>query len=267
MQLLIQPDYDRLCDWAAAYVARQIVRAALQGRPYVLGLPTGSTPLGVYARWVRWHREGRLSMRHVVTFNMDEYVGLGADHPQSYRSYMRHALWDHVDLAPENVHIPDGNAPDLAEECAAYEERIRRAGGIRLFLAGLGHDGHIAFNEPGSSLASRTRVVTLTEDTRRANARFFGGDIEQVPRQAITVGVGTVMDADEVLLLVSGRSKAPALHHVVEQGVNHMWTASALQWHPHWTVVCDQDAAAELRAETVRYFLDVHRAELAPPSW
>jgi glucosamine-6-phosphate deaminase len=198
---------------------------------------------------------------------MDEYVGLPRDHAESYHTFMWENLFKHVDINPANVHILDGNAPDLKKECAAYEAKIESFGGIELFLAGIGPDGHIAFNEPGSSLVSRTRIKTLAYDTILANARFFGNDLSKVPRMALTVGVGTVMDAREVLLIVTGAHKALALCKAVEEGVSHMWTCSALQQHANAMVVCDEDATLELRVKTVRYFkglMRVHKELPAP---
>ncbi len=258
MRIVILPDYEAVSRWTAAYIGGRI-RAfdPAEGNPFVLGLPTGSTPEGAYRELAGLVREGKLSFRHVVTFNMDEYVGLPEDHPQSYHSFMRRSLFDHVDIPPANIHILDGNAPDLAEECRRYEEEIGRAGGIELFLGGMGPDGHLAFNEPGSSLSSRTRVKTLTWDTVQANARFFDGDPQRVPRRALTVGVGTIMDAREVVVLVTGYRKARALQKVVEEGVNHMWTVSGLQLHPKTVIVCDEEATMELKVGTVRYFKDI----------
>jgi glucosamine-6-phosphate deaminase len=188
---------------------------------------------------------------------MDEYVGLDENHPQSYHRFMWDNLFSQVDIDKNNVHILNGMAPDPEAECAAYEKAIAEAGGIELFLGGAGPDGHIAFNEPGSSLSSRTRVKTLTADTRIANARFFGGDPQKVPGTAMTVGVGTVMDAREVLILVSGHNKARALQAAVEGGVNHMWTLSCLQMHPRAVIVCDDPATEELKVGTVRYFKNI----------
>merc|ERR1711915_835231 len=166
-------------------------------------------------------------------------------------------LFKHVDIKKGNVNILDGNAPDLRAECESYEAKINALGGIELFLGGIGPDGHIAFNEPGSSLSSRTRVKTLNQDTILANARFFGGDINAVPKQALTVGVGTVMDAKEVLVLITGANKAIALYKAIEEGVCHMWTVSAFQQHGNTTMICDEDATLELRVRTVKYFKDM----------
>jgi glucosamine-6-phosphate deaminase len=167
---------------------------------------------------------------------------------------MRRHLFDHIDIRPENIHILNGNARDLEKECLDYENRIAEYGGVELFLAGIGPDGHIAFNEPGSSLVSRTRVKTLAHDTIVANSRFFGNDPAKVPRLALTVGVGTVMDAREVLVIISGLKKAHALYNAIEQGVNHMWTVSMIQMHARSIIVCDEDATAELKVKTVNYF-------------
>ncbi len=258
MRIVILPDYDRMSHWAAEYITRRIQSyPADKSRPFTLGLPTGGTPLGTYEYVVQFFREGKISLRHVATFNMDEYVGLPEDHPQSYHTFMREKLLAHVDIDAKNVHIPDGNAEDLRRECADYERAIADHGGIRLFVGGLGHDGHVAFNEPGSSLQSRTRVKTLTMETRRANARFFDNNVKSVPKQAITVGLATLMAADEVLLLVSGDAKARALRKIVEDGINHMWTGSILQMHPRAVIVCDEASTAALSTSTVKYFKDI----------
>lgn len=263
MRLIIQPDYDRMSLWAAEYVAKRIADAApTADRPFVLGLPTGSTPMGLYKNLIRLHKEGKVSFRNVVTFNMDEYIGLPQDHEQSYHTFMWTNFFSHIDIPKENVNILNGNAPDIQAECEAYEAKMKQVGGVDIFLGGIGPDGHIAFNEPGSSLASRTRVKTLTSDTIAANSRFFGGDISKVPTTAVTVGVGTVMDAKEVIILVNGLGKARALYHAVEGSINQMWTISALQMHPKGIIVCDEDATTELKVGTYKYFKDIERANL-----
>ncbi|MDR3337927.1 MAG: glucosamine-6-phosphate deaminase [Treponema sp.] len=258
MRLLIHENYERACEWASRHIAGSISAFAPSGiRPFVLGLPTGSSPLGIYRRLIQLNKEGKVSFADVVSFNMDEYVGLSEDHPQSYHRFMWDNFFSQVDIRRENVNILNGMASNPEAECTGYEERIKSYGGIELFLGGMGADGHIAFNEPGSSLHSRTRLKTLTRDTKIANARFFGGNPEKVPGTALTVGVGTVMDAREVLVLVSGHNKARALQAAVEGGVNHMWTLSCLQMHPKAIIVCDEDATDELKVATVRYFKDI----------
>ncbi|XP_077477498.1 glucosamine-6-phosphate deaminase 2 isoform X1 [Stigmatopora argus] len=228
---------------------------------------THSTPYGCYQKLIEYHRNGDLSFKFVKTFNMDEYVGLPRAHPESYHSYMWNNFFKHIDIDPANASILDGNAEDLEAECRAYEKKIAEAGGIHLFVGGIGPDGHIAFNEPGSSLVSRTRVKTLAKDTIVANARFFGNDLSKVPNMALTVGVGTVMDAKEVMIVITGAHKAFALYKAIEDGVNHMWTVSAFQQHPHTIFVCDEDATLELRVKTVKYFkglMHVHNRLVDP---
>ncbi|CAK7225495.1 Glucosamine-6-phosphate isomerase (Glucosamine-6-phosphate deaminase) (GNPDA) (GlcN6P deaminase) [Sporothrix curviconia] len=260
MRLIIRDDEQQASGFIANYIVDRIrTFAPTAEHPFVLGLPTGSSPLNVYARLVEAYRQKRVSFAHVITFNMDEYVGLARDHPESYHTFMWTNFFSHVDIRPENVHLLNGNAPDLEAECAEYEQTIRDCGGIDLFLAGIGEDGHIAFNEPGSSLVSRTRVKTLAYDTIRVNSRFFGGDIDAVPRCALTVGVQTVLDAREVVAIVLGPRKALALQKCIEEGINHMWTLSSLQLHPHPMVVCDEDATLELRVKTVKYFKSIEQ--------
>ncbi len=254
MRLIIQKDYASLSKWASDYIIKKINESQ---KPMVLGLPTGSTPLGVYRNLIEAYQSGKVSFANTITFNMDEYVGLPEDHPQSYHTFMWENFFKHIDINPKNVYILNGNAPDLKKECEEYEQKMVEAGGIDLFLGGVGVDGHIAFNEPGSSLTSRTRLKTLTTDTKIANSRFFDNDISKVPSLSVTVGVGTIMDAKEVLILVNGANKANALHHAVEGSVNQMWTISALQMHRAAIIVCDEDATSELKVGTYRYFKDI----------
>ncbi len=220
----------------------------------------------MYRQLIKLYNEGKVSFRNVVTFNMDEYCGLAEEHPESYHSFMWNNFFSHIDIPRENVNILNGNAPDLKAECARFEEKIRSYGGIDLFMGGVGPDGHIAFNEPGSSLTSRTRQKTLTQDTVIANSRFFDNNVDLVPKTALTVGVGTVMDARSVMLMVNGHNKARALRHGVEGGISQMWTISALQMHPNAIIVADDDACAELKVQTYRYFKDIERENLDPAS-
>jgi len=256
MRLIIHPDQESASLWTAQYIAYRI-NFFTGGKPFILGLPTGSSPLGIYREFIKMHKEGKLSFKNVRTFNMDEYAGLPANHPQSYRRFMMENLFNHIDIDHKHIHTLDGMAKNPWEECRLYEQAIAEEGGIELFLGGMGSDGHIAFNEPGSSLVSRTRIKTLTKETKIANARFFGGDPEKVPSTALTVGVGTVMDAREVVIIVTGRGKARALRAVVEEGINHMWTLSCLQMHQKAIIVCDEEATEELKTGTVRYFKDI----------
>lgn len=258
MKVIIKSDYDEMSRYTADYIIRKINRhnASPAGteRPFVLGLPTGSTPIGVYHCLVEAFKEGKVSFANVVTFNMDEYVGLPEEHPESYHSFMARHLFDHVDCPASNIHILNGNAPDLEEECRKYEEAIASYGGIDLFLGGIGPDGHIAFNEPFSAFDSRTRIKTLTKDTRIANSRFFGNDPSRVPEMALTVGIATVMDSREVVILCSGHSKALALKAVIEGALTQMWPISALQMHARGMIICDDASAIELKVGTYRYF-------------
>ena len=258
MRLIIEKDYEQLAEWAAEHVIKRINDFnPTPQKKFVLGLPTGSSPIGMYKKLIQAYNEKSVSFKNVVTFNMDEYVGLPAEHQESYHSFMHNNLFKHIDCPNENIHILNGNAADLEAECANYEKQIEEAGGIDLFIGGVGVDGHIAFNEPGSSLSSRTRQKTLTKETRIVNSRFFGNDMNKVPAYALTVGVGTVMDAREVMVLVNGHAKARALQAVVEGGVSQMFTISALQMHQHGIIVCDEAATDELKVGTYRYFKDI----------
>ena len=232
MRVIIEQDYDRLSKWAANHVIERINAFKPSAeRPFVLGLPTGSSPEGMYAELVKACREGRVSFKYVKTFNMDEYVGLPENHPESYHSFMARNLFNHIDCPRENIHILNGNARDLEAECAHYEQMIREAGGIDLFIGGIGPDGHIAFEN----------------------------DVNKVPKHALTVGVGTVMDAREVMILVNGHHKARAMQAAVEGAVTQAWTISALQQHAHSVIVADEAACDELKVSTYRYFKDIEK--------
>ena len=260
MRVLIHQTPQDVAHWTAHYIAARIRNS---NGPFVLGLPTGSTPLQTYRELIRLHKEGKVSFANVTTFNMDEYIGLPAEHPQSYHYFMWENFFKHIDIRRENVNILDGMTKDHIVECDEYEEKITEAGGINLFLGGVGSDGHIAFNEPFSSLTSRTRIKTLTEETLKDNARMFN-DISEVPRTALTVGVGTVLDADEVVVLATGFNKARAVRHAIEGGYNHRWTISALQIHRNSMIVCDDEAASELKVSIYRYFVDQEKSNMEP---
>ncbi|NQT61094.1 MAG: glucosamine-6-phosphate deaminase [Bacteroidetes bacterium] len=265
MRLIIEKDHKNISKWTANYIAQAIIKAApTREKPFVLGLPTGSTPIGTYKELVRLYKHGIISFENIITFNMDEYIGIPRDHPQSYYTFMWGNLFSFVDIKKENINIPNGNAEDLEAECLAYEEKIEAAGGIDLFLGGIGSDGHIAFNEPGSSLKSLTRVKTLTQDTIIANSRNFDHDLTKVPKTALTVGIQTIMDAREVVVVVNGYKKALALQKTVEGNVNHMWTCSILQMHPHAIIVCDEEATIEMKVGTVKYFKEIEAGNINP---
>ncbi len=260
MKVIIQENYEKMSEWAANHII-DAINAHKGDRPFVLGLPTGSSPLGVYKRLIEANKAGKVTFRNVVTFNMDEYVGLPREHDQSYWYFMHDNLFDHIDIPEENVNILNGMADDLEAESARYEEKIASYGGIDLFMGGSGVDGHIAFNEPYTSLSSRTGVRDLTEDTKIVNSRFFGNDPEKVPSKALSVGVATVTDSREVMLLISGHNKARALANCVEKGVSSKWTISAVQMHNDAVIVCDEAACGELTVDTYKYFLDVYGKE------
>lgn len=264
MRLIPLKSTEQVSRWAANYIANKInTFQPTADKPFVLGLPTGSTPLQTYQELIKLYQQGKVSFKHVVTFNMDEYVGLPQDHEQSYYTFMWKNFFNHVDIQIHNVNILNGNSEDHDQECRQYEEKIRSYGKIHLFMGGVGSDGHIAFNEPGSSLSSRTRIKTLTEDTLIANSRFFDNDLTKVPKYALTIGVATLLDAAEVLILATGYNKALALQAGVEGSVNHLWTISALQMHKKAVLVCDEPATQELKVKTVKYFTNLEAAEIA----
>lgn len=260
MRLIIKTNYDECSKWTADYIADQIIKAnPTKDKPYVLGLPTGSTPLGIYKRLIELNKAGKISFQNIITFNMDEYVGLDENHPQSYHHFMYENFFNHIDIKKENIHILDGMTKDPEAECQKYEEAIKAVGGIDLFLGGTGNDGHIAFNEPGSSLVSRTRVMTLTQDTIIANSRFFEGDVNKVPKTSLTVGIATITDAKQVVIMMNGPAKAKALQQAVEGSVSQMWPVTALQLHENAIIVADESATDELKVGTVRYFKNIEK--------
>lgn len=262
MKVIIRETAKEASLWAARYIARKInEKAAKTDKPFVIGLCTGSTPLHTYAELIRMHKAGEVSFKNVISFNMDEYVGLPESHPESYHSFMHKNFFCHTDQKPENIHILNGNAEDLVKECQDFEDAIVAAGGVDLFFGGVGEDGHIAFNEPFSSFESRTRVVTLTHDTRVVNSRFFDNDVNKVPKQALSVGVATVMGAKEVLVEGFGPKKAKAVQAAVEGPVSHYVTLSAMQFHPKGIVVLDEPAAGELKVNSYKYFKALEEAE------
>lgn len=243
MEVVIHPSTEHLAGLAAG-----AIDALLRRTPdAVLGLATGSSPLHVYDELARRHAEEGLSFAAARAFMLDEYVGLPVEHPERYRNVIERDLVGRVDLDPASVHGLDGLAEDLPAACAAYERAIADAGGVDVQVLGLGTDGHVAFNEPGSSLASRTRIKTLTQQTRLDNARFFGDDVEAVPRHVLTQGLGTIMAARHLVVLADGHRKAQAVHHLVEGPITAMWPASVLQLHPHVTVLVDDAAAGRLQ--------------------
>ena len=260
MRVIINPDYDECSKWAANYVAYKINRYhPTADKPFVLGLPTGSSPIGMYQNLIKLYQAGKVSFEHVVTFNMDEYIGLPPSHHESYHFFMHETFFKHINIKPQNINMLNGMTTDYEKECLDYEAKIKSYGKIHLFIGGVGTDGHIAFNEPGSSLSSRTRVKTLTMETIHSNARFFNNDINLVPKTALTVGVGTITDAEEVMIIATGSSKAEALKHGIEGSISHMWPISILQMQQHGLIVCDDAATRDLRPETIKYFKEIEQ--------
>jgi glucosamine-6-phosphate deaminase len=257
MEIIIQPDSQ-----TASHVAARIVARVVREKTHaVLGLATGNTPLQVYKELIRMHRREGLSFAHTTTFNLDEYIGLSPDHPSSYHVFMNRHLFDHIDVPRERIHIPDGLAADIPAFCRGYEEDIRSSGGIDVQILGIGTDGHIGFNEPSSSLASRTRIKTLTDQTRKDNAVSFGGE-DNVPCHSITMGVGTIMDSRMCLLLAFGKKKARAVAAACEGPITAMVPASVLQMHPRAVIILDRDAASALKKTDYYEWIYAHK-----PDW
>lgn len=258
MEVILVPD-----PAAAGAVAADAICALLDRKPdAVLGLATGGSPLAIYDELARRHRAGRVSFAAARGFTLDEYVGLPADHPESYRNVIDRDFVSRVDFPPGAVQGPDGLAVDVEAECAEYEAAIGRAGGVDLQILGIGTDGHIAFNEPGSSLASRTRIKSLTRQTRMDNARFFGGDVAAVPVHCLTQGLATILEARHVVLVATGAHKAEAVGQLIEGPISARWPATVLQLHPRATVLVDDAAAARL--ELGDYYRQTYRAK---PDW
>ncbi|WP_226654172.1 glucosamine-6-phosphate deaminase [Pseudalkalibacillus hwajinpoensis] len=237
MKLIEARDYKHMSELAANYLVDKV-----QTNPsIVLGLATGGTPLGTYQRLIMDHEKNDTSYKQVTTYNLDEYVGFSSDHPNSYHAFMHKNLFEKVDIPPSNVHLPNGIAPDLVEECKEYEAKIEASGGIDVQLLGMGSNGHIGFNEPGTSFQATTQIVELAQSTREANARFFS-DIREVPHEAITMGIATIMKSKEILLLVSGESKNEAMRKLVKGEVDESFPASVLNKHSHVTIIADKHA-------------------------
>lgn len=260
MRLIIKDTKEQAGKWAAYLIVDRILKhQAKSEEPFVLGLPTGSSPLGTYKELVALYKAGKVSFKNVITFNMDEYIGIPADHPQSYSTFMWTNFFNHIDIKPENINLLDGNAADPEAECERFEKKILEVGGIDLFMGGVGENGHLAFNEPYTSLNSRTHVQALADDTIAVNSRFFDNDISKVPTHALSVGIATVLSAKEVLILAFGPKKAKAVKHCVEGVYTHVWPISALQTHPNGIVVCDDAAATEIKVSTYRAFKEAEK--------
>lgn len=252
-------------DWAAYYIAKTILEfKPSQKNPFTLGIPGGLTPLPMYWRLVSFYKDGVINFEHVHFFSTGDYIGLPENSPYGFSEFIHEHFFQYLDIPSSRLHFLNGSAKDLKQEAVNYEELIQSFGGIRLWVCGLGDDAHVAFNEPGSSLQSRTRDKELTFETRVANAKFFNGDIDQVPFSAMTIGLGTLLDAQEIIVLAQGHTKAQALALGIEGGVNHMYPVSVLQLHPKLTFVADEEAVSELRVRTYRYHKEVEKRSLHP---
>ena len=258
MRVIIEKNYDKISKWAANYIVQKINNNnPTNEKPFILGLPTGQTPIGIYKELIELYKAGKVDFKNVITFNMDEYVGLSKDDVQSYHYFMKNNLFNHINIPDDNINLLNGCASNLDNECKEYEAKIKKTG-IDLFLAGIGSDGHIAFNEPYSSLCSSTRIKTLNQETITSNSRFFSNHNE-VPTKAITVGVDTIMSSKEVMLIASGISKSVAIQKCIEGPVNHLCTASMLQLHKKALVVIDKIASNELKLKTIEYFENLQK--------
>lgn len=258
MRVILLNTDDHIAQWVADYIVHCInVFAPTANNPFVLGLPTGETPIKTYNRLIQIYRSGQVSFQHVVIFTLDEYLGLSCHDLQSYCTFIHKNFINHVDIMYKNVNILRGHVENVYDECEQYEKKIIALGGIRLLIGGVGNDGHLAFNEPGSSLTSRTRMKNLSKNTRIVNARFFSNKINSVPKSALTIGVGTLLESKEIIIIASGTNKALAVQAAIEGNVNHMWTISCLQLHPKSILVCDELSTMELKVKTVKYFREL----------
>ena len=251
MKVIPFNNQQEVANWTAQHIVNTInAFNPTAQRPFVLGLPTGDTPINTYRELIRLNQTNEVSFEHVVTFNMDEYVGLDAQHPQSYHYFMYKNLFDHIDINPTNINLLNGMAKNIELECQRYEDKIKSLGQINLMLGGVGRDGHIAFNEPLSNFNSRTRLTSLAQETRQANSRFFN-DFNEVPTHALTMCVGTLLDSDEIIILITGDKKAKALQAAIEQPVSPEWVVTALRTHNNSMIVCDDEATVDLAPSTL----------------
>ncbi len=255
MRVIIENTYKEISDWVSLYIKKKI--NSNKSFPFVLGLPTGSTPLQVYKNLIEYYKKGELSFKNVITFNMDEYVGLSPKDIQSYHYFMYENFFKYIDIPSDNINLLNGLAINLKKECEEYENKIQKYK-IDLFLCGIGSDGHIAFNEPGSSLSSITRIKTLSEETINDNSRFFNS-LNDVPKQALTVGLKTIMSAKEIIIMASGYNKSKAIQQCLEGSISTQWTCTISQNHPKAIVICDDKATQELKVKTYNYYKNIQK--------
>lgn len=258
MRVIFLDTSDHVAQWVAHYVVCRINSFhPTIDNPFVLGLPAGRTPIKTYENIIEMHRSSQVSFKNVVIFTMDEYLGLSRADPNSYYTFIHTNFIDYIDILKENVYVLNGNTNNVKDECKRYEEKIRLYGGINLMIGGVGSDGHLAFNEPGSSLTSRTRLKNLSQETRVSNAKFFNDNIDSVPKFALTIGMSTLLESQEIIIIAIGLDKAAAVQAAIEGSVNHMWTISCLQLHPKSILVCDELSTMELKIKTVKYFQEL----------
>lgn len=258
MRIVLLDTDDHVAQWVANYIVYCINSFAPNlHNLFVLGLPAGSTPIKTYNKLIKMYEFGQISFKYVVVFIMDEYLGISCNDPQSYCTFIYKNFIDCVDIVHKNVHVLHGDVDNIYNECTRYEKKIESLGGIRLCIGGVGSNGHLAFNEPGSSLASRTRIKNLSQATRLSNARFFKNNIHLVPKFALTIGLATLLESQEIIIIATGINKAIAVQAAIEGGINHMWTISCLQLHPKSILVCDESSIMELKMKTVKYFREL----------
>lgn len=255
MRVIFLNTPDEIAQWVAHYIIYRInVFNPTNKKPFVLGLPAGSTPMKTYKNLIKLHQNGKISFKHVIVFMMDEYLGVSNEDSKSYHKFIYKNFINHIDIMSKNVHILNGNTENLQNECQKYEEKIKSYGCVNLFMGGVGNDGHLAFNEPGSALTSRTRIQTLSYETRLSNSRFFNNQINFVPKFALTIGLATLLESQEIIIVATGQDKANAVHAAIEGSINHMWPISCLQLHPKSILVCDELSTMELKIKTIKHF-------------
>ncbi|URJ30297.1 glucosamine-6-phosphate deaminase [Candidatus Blochmannia vicinus (nom. nud.)] len=258
MRVIFLDTADHVAQWVAHYVVYRINSfSPTIENPFVLGLPAGRTPIKTYKNIVSMYQSSKVSFKYVVIFTMDEYVGLSCEDPNSYHNFIYTNFINHVDIPKGNFHVLHGNSDNIKDECQQYEEKIKSYGGVHLFIGGVGNDGHLAFNEPGSSLISRTRIKNLSTATRVSNAIFFNNNINSVPKFALTIGISTLLESREIIIIATGLNKAQAVKAAIEGSVNHMWPISCLQLHQKSILVCDELSTMELKIKTVKYFQEL----------
>lgn len=258
MRVIFLHTSNEVAQWVAYYIIYKINNFnPTDQNPFVLGLPTGSTPIKIYNNLIKLYQNGKVSFKYVIIFMIDEYLGFACEDSRSYYKFIHKNFINHIDIISKNVNFLKGNTKNFQDECQKYENKIKLYGSIHLFIGGVGNNGHLAFNEPGSSLSSRTRMVTLSQETRVSNSRFFNNKINFVPKFALTIGLATLLESQEIIIIAIGQNKANAVQAAIEGSINHMWPISCLQLHPKSILVCDKLSTMELKIKTVKYFQEI----------